>query len=370
MPNRKTYHYLRFTASALLLAGLLSVRAADYTWGGGDLPYSDTSGTGWGGGPPDLNVGDTATIGAGTVSFIPGGDFSISGNGSLTMNGGYFSQTSGNNWMNLGNQNGVGTLTVNSGATFNMGTSARMRLGDWGTDSLLRVDGGTFDSDGALIQVGQSNSNNAAMRISGNATVNLAAVELYNLLEANGGNLSYSSLSFQGSKGGTFSIGGSGVNGTGDLSVGSGYTFSMDSGSLSLTGQFQATGGVSSISGGTLNTSLISISGDVVDFSGGIINLDGTSSEGITAGAGDFLNFTTGSLGTLFVDNLDLTGLNTLLSDGRVRFNGTTNQAQFATSLQGNGYSVSVIPEPSTLMLMALSLLPALFLYRRRVSMR
>ncbi|MDA3872365.1 MAG: PEP-CTERM sorting domain-containing protein [Kiritimatiellae bacterium] len=354
---------------SVLFAGGFSARATDYIWGGGDLPYTDTSASGWNGGPPNLhNGGDTGTVNSGTVTYTPGADFSIAGGNTLTISGsGLFTQSGGGSWMNIGNSPGAGNLIVQSGGEFNMGTAGRMRLGYWGTDSLVQIDGGIFDSDGALVQVGQSDSNNAAMSITGSATVTLAAVEVYNLLEANGGNVSYSSLNFLGSKGGTFSIGGSGVNGAGNLSVGSGYTFSMNSGSLSLTGEFQASGGDSSVSGGALNTSLLSLSGDVFDFSGGNINLDGTSSEGISAdGAGDYLNFTLGSTGTLFVDNLDSTGLDSLLNSGRVRADGVTDSLLFNSTAQGDGYAITVIPEPSALLLISIALLPGIALLRRR----
>ena len=300
----------RFTSFLVCLLFLMTgapAWSADYTWGGGDLSYTDTSASGWDGGPPNLyDGGDTATINSGIVTYTPGGDFSIAGGSTLTINGGLFTQSGANNYINIGGQPGAGNLIVNSGGEFNMGTSGQLRLGYWGRDSQLLIDGGTFDSDGAHVEVGRSDSDNAAMSITGNATVNFASVSLFNLLEANGGNVSYSSLAFAGSKGGTFRIGGSSVSGGGNLSVGSGYTFSMQSGSLSLTGQYQATGGDSSISGGTLNTSQLALNGDVLDFSGGVINLDGSSSEGISAaGTGDYLNFTAGSKGLLFVDNLD-----------------------------------------------------------------
>jgi hypothetical protein len=356
MPN---IHVLRIAQSTLLiLLGTIisSAYATDYTWGGGDHYYTNTTATGWNGGPPNLGSGDTATINSGTITYIPGVDFSVAQGGILTMNGGKFIQGGGGSWMNLGQNPGTlpGTIIINSGAEFNMGTAGKMRMGYYHTDnSLLHINGGTFDSDGGAVEIGQTDSDYATLRSSGNATVIMANIFLYNNLEANGGTLTYNSLTFGNgsSTSGSFSIGGADVTGSGNLTVGSGYTLSMTNGSLSLgTSEFQATGGDSSISGGILNANLLSLAGDTIEFSGGTINLlDGTASEGISAGAGDYLNFTEDSTGILFIDNLDESGLNTLLSDGCVRYDGEIIPEYFHSTPQDDGFIIDASSPQGTI---------------------
>ncbi|WFB36973.1 PEP-CTERM sorting domain-containing protein [Kiritimatiellota bacterium B12222] len=361
---------VKLMASILLFTPLITAQAADYTWGGGDSVYTDTSAAGWAGGPPNLAAGDAATINSGAIEYVAGGDFIVGSSQSFTMNGGSFTQTGSIAWMNIGNAAGGGTVTINSGATFNTGTAARMLVGNFGKVANLNVNGGTYNAMGTLTRVGDGSLVTSTLSLSGSADANLGALEIYKgQVLANGGTLDYTGIDF---KSGSFTIDGATVTqSAGNMSVNANSDFSLASGHFSVAnGLFVADGGSSSISGGTFTAGQLSFtSDDVIDFAGGVIHLDGSSSEGIlTTGGTQYLNFTSGSVGSLFVDNLDASGLNALLSDGRIRVDGVTNEAFFSASVDGSGYSISAIPEPSALVLVLLGLIPVVTFLRRRQS--
>jgi autotransporter-associated beta strand protein len=106
---------------AFALAGAIacvssSALAAPYTWSGGTSVWTDTTATGWNGGPPV--TGDTATINGGLVNFANHDTFGAAGtttSASINLNGGTLAS---NGWFttiwNL-NLNG-GTLLANGGA--------------------------------------------------------------------------------------------------------------------------------------------------------------------------------------------------------------------------------------------------------------
>ena len=95
---------LIFNITALSLAACAipghRASAADYTWGGGSLDWSDTSALGWNGGPP--SSGDNATIQNGIVTLTtnnlvnPLASITLGGTGKLT-------QTTGNTWSAFNN---------------------------------------------------------------------------------------------------------------------------------------------------------------------------------------------------------------------------------------------------------------------------
>lgn len=73
----KTHPSLLFAAGLTSLAASATSSAADYTWGGGTSTWTDTSATGWNGGPPI--AGDTATINGGLVNFAGNDTFGSAG---------------------------------------------------------------------------------------------------------------------------------------------------------------------------------------------------------------------------------------------------------------------------------------------------
>ena len=116
MKLRNSRPRLLLAAGLISLAASVSATAASYTWGGGNLLYTDTSASGWNGGLP-LN-GDTGTINSGQVDFANHDSFGNAGtttsailnlNGGTLASNGYFTTI----W-NL-NLNG-GTLLANGGA--------------------------------------------------------------------------------------------------------------------------------------------------------------------------------------------------------------------------------------------------------------
>jgi len=136
---------------------MLSNFDGDYTWGGGDSTWIDTSATGWNGGPPAS--GDTATINTGTVTATAGnqqqgvaltigsaGVLSDGGNyiyfgpsGSLTLNGGTINITQPDV--------GFGWYAASLSPVVNAGSGSSSITGSGG----IRLEGDTtFTGDGNL----------------------------------------------------------------------------------------------------------------------------------------------------------------------------------------------------------------------------
>ena len=115
-----------------LCAGVGPANAADYTWGGADSTWSDTSATGWNGGPPA--PGDTAVIDTGTVTATandqPAGVHLTVGPGGVLNDGGYYLYFSG------------GTLALNSG-TVQFSLQGDDTYGSGGLCAIVTARGGT-----------------------------------------------------------------------------------------------------------------------------------------------------------------------------------------------------------------------------------
>ncbi len=97
-------------SSAIAITGALgllaSAQAADYTWGGGSLNWTDTSATGWNGGPPDTS--DTATINSGRVEVFNG---AITGTAPISIGAG------GQLWLNTNSLNIANHITLHGTTT-------------------------------------------------------------------------------------------------------------------------------------------------------------------------------------------------------------------------------------------------------------
>ena len=191
----------------VLTFGLPSADCADYTWGGGNLDWTDTSGTGWNGGPPA--TGDNATINIGTVNLPtnnlvnPLASLTIGGSGKLT-------QVIGNSWSQINNlalQGGTlesvsnalstfgcywlpGTVTVSGSAASSITTAGSgvqfINLGDLGSSTgatTFNVDDATSSAATDLAvstRLGNEPFGNAAGLIkSGAGTMTLTSNNIY-----------------------------------------------------------------------------------------------------------------------------------------------------------------------------------------------
>jgi hypothetical protein len=131
-----------FTAAMASLCIASTAQAVDYTWGGGTHNWTDTSATGWNGGPPVS--GDTATINSGTVTFgnatqEDGVTITLGGTGILRTAGGgnYF-----DGYTSLSFVNG-GTLTGRDGNADNYGAGLLKSFTVSGTSASGSVINGT-----------------------------------------------------------------------------------------------------------------------------------------------------------------------------------------------------------------------------------
>ena len=114
--HRHTALILAGSIAALLTGLAASADAAAYTWGGGTLFWTNTSASGWNGGPPV--AGDTATINSGQVNFANHDTFGNDGtttSASIDLNGGTLASNGFFTTIWNLNLNG-GTLLANGGA--------------------------------------------------------------------------------------------------------------------------------------------------------------------------------------------------------------------------------------------------------------
>lgn len=158
------------------------------------------------------------------------------------------------------------------------------------------------------------------------------------------------------------------------------FIYQTSSGTLSLTGgvmnvqnEFKPID-TFSMTAGTLNSTLISFADGPgsINFSGGLVSVDGSGAfSGFYGGGAKGLNFTTGSSGTLFIENYTLAELSTdgFLTNGTIQLNGAASASSFTTFEQDGGVYVTLsIPEPGSMLLLGASL-GAVLIFRRRSVM-
>jgi autotransporter-associated beta strand protein len=120
-PTSTLRSFLTLAGTSLL--AIPSAFAVDYTWGGGNLFWNDTTASGWNGGPP--LTADTATINSGTVTFAVNdtyGNAATLSSAAITANTGG-TLASGGRFNTLWNLTlGGGTLLSNGGVTSDFGT--------------------------------------------------------------------------------------------------------------------------------------------------------------------------------------------------------------------------------------------------------
>ncbi|MCC5842676.1 MAG: PEP-CTERM sorting domain-containing protein [Verrucomicrobia bacterium] len=147
-------------------------------------------------------------------------------------------------------------------------------------------------------------------------------------------------------------------------------TLSLTSGTLNVGSEFKPISDFY-MTAGTLSANLISFADGPgsIYFSGGTIQVNGSAfGNGLYGGGDKSIDFSTGSTGGLFLDNLTpseffSTGF---LTNGTIRHNGAISEADFIVSESGSGTLITVIPEPSTLGLVMLSLMAGAIGLRKR----
>lgn len=336
--------------SVVAVAGLLAAasfsQAAAKTWSGATADWSTANWTP--SGTPVLSnatsagTNDTATIGSGTVTYVPGGDFT--NNSTLTINGtGIWQQQATNiSWIKFGNGAGnTGILNVNGGK-FDTADAGNFFVGNGGTGN-VNVGGGQLVTKSLVISGASS------------------------FVKVTSGSVTATAIDFQGGtidvSGGTFQRT---VNGL-DIAAGRSLLIS-GSGTVTVAGEFKPKAvNTVSMTGGTLNATLISFDGAVatLNFGGGTINLSGSGFQGIfAAGADRYVDFT-GSSGTINLAAVTTANANLLLTSDRIRRNGLTADSYFQVSSDGgSGSIITLVPEPGSLALIGLGGL--LSLRRRR----
>ena len=172
--------------------------ATDYTWGGGTLTWTDTSPSGWNGGPPAAWVGDTATINSGTVTTTAennenGVGIILGGTGVLNAAGGYFAEYTGLSFVNGGTLTaGAGDAAWGAGALGSFSVSGSSAAGSVINGSYFNLwDGSTFNvanvtgnADADLTISAQLNriafQTSASLTKTGAGTLSLAANNVLN----------------------------------------------------------------------------------------------------------------------------------------------------------------------------------------------
>lgn len=327
-----------------------SVGAAALTWdgGAGTLNYRDAAN--WTEDRiPDLNGGtDTAMLSGAHVTYTPGGDWLNNSTFTMTGPNTSWTQVDGGSWIKMGRStNGMpvaGTLNILDGAVFNTGTAGNFLAGNGGY-AVINVSGGTFNAATSVSLTGV----NSSITVTNSGIVTLKT-------------LSWSQGTISVDNGGVLTI----TEGTVSIGVDRGISLSGSNSEINLTGQFKPTGGLVSISGGTLNASHISF--DSVDtsllFSGGRINLsNGQHFHGVfRSGTERYIDFI--GDGVLFLgDNATATNANALIGDGRLRYFGVQDPTKFIVTEVTGGVEITVVPEPTSLSLLALG---SFALLRRR----
>jgi hypothetical protein len=278
-----------------------SASAAIVTWGGSSGEY--TTGSNWAGGSvPNTDGLNTATP---DTALINSGNVTYTPGGDLFVRNGGILQINGGSWTQAGGnawiQLGGGSLNV-AGGVFNQGSSDNIVKN---ASTVINISAGTANFNGNLIH---DTVNNGQLNITG-GTVNVAN-------------------------------------------------------EFKPISSFTMTAGV-------LDANLISFADGPggITFTGGTISLNGAGgNSGFYGGSlAKGLNFTTGSTGTLFFETYTIAELNTdgFLTNGTIQLDGAISSGSFNVYEQGGGVVVTLVPEPSVVMLACGGLGTILFFRRR-----
>ena len=297
----KNLYTIPFLAALTISANL--VQAEDYTWTGNVDTDWKTAGNWSPEAVPNLEIAGSNAVVSGETIYEAPGDFHLNNGNSLTINnGGSWIQTNDISWLQFTG----GILNVNSGGSFDTGTSANIFMGTGTTFNIA----GVFNTHGIAMSLG----NGISMYLNaGTVFTNTAGNFVVNDADA---------------------------------------TFHLTGGTATI-GEFNALAGDIVISGGVLNTSIVAFNdpglSSSFDLMGGRINVAPNAFQGIYAmGNDDYVNFTIGSTGEFFVDGLDEAGAQTLITDGRLRYDNAIGNIDYTAQDGGYLFTVSGIPEPST----------------------
>ena len=279
------------------------------------------------------------------------GDAGVDGNGNYDYN-------NGANWVggNVPSTATGGTAVINNGLT-----ATWYGAGDGG--DFIVANGGELEvSNGGWQQV----TNNNYIQLEGNGTI------LVNGGSFNQGTASSVPFNIAGT-GNVFTITSGTANFTTPFAASTGLTVNFAGGTVTTAGEFDYNSNTMFMSGGVLNTTLMTgvNSGGIGSFqlSGGTINL--SSSQGIY-GADDShpLNFTTGSTGVINFANVNTATVEGYLTNG-IELNGVNDPGAFTvtSAFGGDGATLELtselaVPEPSTYLMLGLGL-AFLFAVRR-----
>ncbi len=164
--------------------------------------------------------------------------------------------------------------------------------------------------------------------------------------------------------GGTANFNGNLINHTSNLG-----TLSLTGGTINVQNEFKPIESFT-MTAGALTANLISFADGPgsIFFSGGTLQVNGLAGfNGIYGGGDQSIDFTPGSTGTLFYENITLAEFTSSnhLTNGTIRYNGLIADTEFSVVESGGAVLVNVIPEPGTLAL-SLIALGGFFLFRRR----
>jgi len=309
---------------AVIGAACLSIPAHAQTFNGSVSDDYSTAGNWTPGTVPDLSTGATAIIANGdavTYDAAAHGDFIVSNGGTLEISSGSWTQSTGGNWMWLGQQgNGTGT----------------------GNGHVL-VNGGTFiqgnDTNNPFQIVGTGNS----FTISSGAAYFDEGVNITQLPSV----MSWTQT------GGTVNILGTNI----ELNINSGGVLN-----ISGTGNFNMAD--------LMNIQSYLGNGSQINFSSSGTFYDGAANyDGWYAPGADDFNFLSGTTGTLEFNNDNLSEVQGWVNDGYISLNDTTSASSFTVSQSGDVISVMLtpeeVPEPSTYALLGLGL-GVVYFFRRK----
>jgi hypothetical protein len=240
--------------------------------------------------------------------------------------------------------NGGQAVTYNAGGDFYVGNGGTLEIanGSWtqiNGNNWIQLRGGTILVDGGTFNQGTASSN---------------------------------PFNLGGSIGNAFTITSGVANFDETVTLNPGLTFSIEGGMVnSLANEFDFNSDTIFMSGGTLNTTLItgvnSGGAGIFTLSGGVINL--SNPFGIYGGGPtEPVNFTVGSTAVInFNGGTSLSTVQNMVTVGVIEYNGTIDPSDFNVTQSGGTVSVQLnaVPEPSVFAVIATGAV-GLLMFRRR----